>query len=484
MELIQHTVGIVWFRQDLRLSDNPALTAACRECDQILPVFIDDPREQTLTQVGAASRVWLHHSLQALQQSLQDKGSDLLVAQGASLDVLKALVAESGASRIFWNRCYDPITIERDSHIKQALSTLKPKTFNGLLLHEPWENLKADGTPYKVFTAYWRKAAAQIDSDLDSVKPLSAPKVIQTFDKLNEKSTIRSSIDELCLLPERNWHKAMMQSWVVGEKAAQAQARKFLKTTVADYDDARNLPAVQGTSELSPHLHFGEITPKQILYRLLGGNATSLLPTGELTFAKEIVWREFAHNLIYHFPHIIEKPLDTRFENFKWADNTATHLQAWKKGQTGVPIVDAGMRQLYATGWMHNRVRMIVGSYLVKNLLIPWQAGEQWFRDTLVDADLASNAMGWQWVAGSGADASPYFRVFNPILQGEKFDKHGEYVYRWVPELISVPEKFVHKPWELDAQSRAVLDYPHPLVDLKMTRLRALDAFSAIKGTK
>jgi deoxyribodipyrimidine photo-lyase len=468
----------------LRLSDNPALTTACRECDQIIPVFIDDPREQTLSQVGSASRVWLHHSLLALQQSLQDKGSDLFVAQGASLDVLEALIADSGASRIFWNRCYDPVTIERDSHIKLTLSALKPKTFNGLLLHEPWENLKADGTPYKVFTAYWRKAAALIDNNLDSIKPLSAPTAIQSHDKLNQKSTIRSSIDQLGLLPKRNWHEGMMQSWVVGEKAAQTQTRKFLKTSVSDYNNARNIPAVQGTSALSPHLHFGEITPKQILYRLLDGNTTSSLPTDELTFAKEIVWREFAHNLIYHFPQIIEKPLDTRFENFKWAENTATHLQAWQKGQTGVPIVDAGMRQLYAIGWMHNRVRMIVGSYLIKNLLIPWQEGEHWFRDTLVDADLASNAMGWQWVAGSGADASPYFRVFNPVLQGEKFDKQGEYVRRWVPELRSVPEKFVHKPWELDAQSLAALDYPDPLVDLKLTRLRALDAFSAIKGTK
>lgn len=484
MESKEHTVGIVWFRQDLRLSDNPALTAACRECDQIIPLFIDDPRAQTLTQVGAASRVWLHHSLQVLQQSLQDLGSDLFVAQGRSLDVLEALIAESGANRIFWNRCYDPITIERDSQIKQALSSIKPKTFNGLLLHEPWENLKADGTPYKVFTAYWRKASAQIDADLGSIKPLGAPNVLKAFGKRSVNSTIRSSIDRLCLLPERHWHEGMMESWVVGEKAAQAQTLKFLKSSVADYDDARNLPALQGTSGLSPHLHFGEITPKQVLHQLLGGNTTSLLPIGELTFAKEIVWREFAHNLIYHFPHIIEKPLDTRFERFKWADNTAAHLQAWQKGQTGVPIVDAGMRQLYATGWMHNRVRMIVGSYLVKNLLIPWQAGEQWFRDTLVDADLASNAMGWQWVAGSGADASPYFRVFNPVLQGEKFDKQGEYVCRWVPELRSVPQKFIHKPWELDAPLRVTVDYPDPLVDLKVTRLRALEAFSAIKGTK
>lgn len=484
MERTEHTVGIVWFRQDLRLSDNPALTAACRECDQIIPLFIDDPLEQTLTQVGASSRVWLHHSLNALQQSLQEKGCQLFLAQGESLDVLKALIKESGANRIFWNRCYDPVTIERDSHIKKTLSALQPKTFNGLLLHEPWENLKGDGSPYKVFTAYWRKASAQIDAAIDSIKPLSAPRAIKPFDTRLNKCKQLKTVKQLGLLPERHWHKGMMQSWSVGEKAAQTQTRKFLKAAVADYTEARNIPALDGTSSLSPHLHFGEISPRQILYRLLNGQATTLLPAGELTFAKEIVWREFAHNLIYHFPQMIQKPLDARFEQFKWAENTEEHLQAWQRGQTGVPIVDAGMRQLYATGWMHNRVRMIVGSYLVKNLLVPWQAGEQWFRDTLVDADLASNAMGWQWVAGCGADAAPFFRVFNPVLQGEKFDKQGEYVHRWVPELRSVSAKFVHKPWELDAQSLALLDYPPPLVDLKVTRQRALDSFSAIKGTK
>ena len=484
METTKHAIGIVWFRQDLRLSDNPALTAACRECDQIIPLFIDDPLDQTLTQVGAASRVWLHYSLHALEQTLKDKGTDLFIAQGASLDVLQSLIAETGANKIFWNRCYDPVTIERDSQIKLALSALSPKTFNGLLVHEPWENLKGDGTPYKVFTAYWRRASAQIDEAPESIKPLPVPRAIPVFDKRLVKSSLRLSIKQLQLLPQRDWYQSMMASWKVGEKAAQAQLRKFLKAAVVDYTDARNLPAVEGTSALSPHLHFGEITPKQVLYRLLDGNPTTRLPVGELTFAKEIVWREFAHNLIYHFPKMIDKPLDTRFEKFQWADNTADHLRAWQRGQTGVPIVDAGMRQLYATGWMHNRVRMIVGSYLVKNLLIPWQEGEQWFRDTLVDADLASNAMGWQWVAGCGADAAPYFRVFNPVLQGEKFDKQGEYVCYWVPELESVPRKYIHKPWELDAQSRAGLDYPHPLVDLKVTRQRALDSFSAIKGTK
>ena len=285
-------------------------------------------------------------------------------------------------------------------------------------------------------------------------------------------------------LPSRPWGDDMMAYWQVGEKAAKRTLGKFLKSAVDDYDEGRNLPAQSGTSRMSPHLHFGEISPRMILQQLLDGRALSQLSDGEETFAKEIVWREFAYCLIFHFPHTIDEPLDPRFKRFKWAKNTDDHLRAWQKGSTGVPIVDAGMRQLWATGWMHNRVRMIVASYLIKNLLVPWQSGEAWFRNTLVDADLASNAMGWQWTAGSGADASPFFRVFNPVLQGEKFDKQGEYVRHWVPELDQVSNKFIHKPWELPADERSTLDYPEPLVDLKQTRQRALDAFAKIKSAR
>ena len=474
----------MWFRQDLRLSDNPALAAACRENDAVVCVFIDDPTDQTISRVGAASRVWLHHSLQAINEKLQSKGNALHFFKGESLKTLQQICKATKAEHLYWNRCYDPVTIERDKHIKSTLTDYKPVTFNGSLIFEPWENLKNDGSAYRVYTPFWRAAAAQIDQQPELLAPEKAPGKIPAGPK-NLLKTLKQSvaIEQLGLLPDKPWHQTMMSHWQVGELAAGRSLTRFLKQAVTDYQDGRNLPAQAGTSRLSPHLHFGEISPRTILTRLLAGRAISELSEGELTFAKEIVWREFAYCLLFHFPHTIDSPLDKRFERFVWAKDTDEHLERWRRGQTGVPIVDAGMRELYATGWMHNRVRMIVASYLIKNLLIPWQAGEAWFRDTLVDADLASNSMGWQWTAGCGADAAPFFRVFNPVLQGEKFDKPGDYVTRWVPELKQVPSKFIHKPWELPEQIRAELDYPPPLVDLKATRERALEAFAAIKGT-
>ncbi|NND92327.1 MAG: deoxyribodipyrimidine photo-lyase [Granulosicoccus sp.] len=478
------SIGIMWFRQDLRLSDNPALTEACRRCDQVLCLFIDDPQDQTISQVGAASRVWLHHSLAALQISLRNKGSELYFARGASEEILEKLIGQTGAQRVYWNRCYDPLTIDRDRRIKLALRDYQPGTFNALLLQEPWDNLKGDGTAYRVFTPYWRSAVAEFDKDPQLLDTLNTPRHIPPLTRsVGKKLQACVALNELCLLPEFDWHRSMMTHWRCGEVAARAQLERFLKSRVNDYGRGRDLPGQEGTSQLSPHLHFGEISPRHVMNRLLGSRRFDQLSDDELIFAKEIVWREFAYCLLYHFPHSIDEPLDTRFRKFRWARDTDAHLRAWQRGQTGVPIVDAGMRELYATGWMHNRVRMIVASYLIKNLLIPWQSGERWFRDTLVDADLASNSMGWQWTAGSGADASPFFRVFNPVLQGDKFDRQGDYVKRWVPELAGIAERYVHKPWELDAQSRDALDYPSPLVDLKETRLRALKAFSDIKGT-
>lgn len=477
--------AIHWFRQDLRLSDNPALTEACKAGDEVLCIFIDDPADQTISRLGAASRVWLHHSLAALQQSLQKKGSALYLAQGDSHEVLESLVRQSGATRIFWNRCYDPATIERDKAIKSALVDLDPRSFNSLLLHEPWENLKNDGTAYRVYTPYWRSAAAALDRDASVLQTLDVPGHMPGLsDRIAGRLDRCVTLDQLQLLPEIDWHEGVMSTWTAGEHAGQAQLEGFLKSGVHDYDRGRDLPATDGTSRLSPHLHFGEISPRQVLSRLLGGRRISELSDDEETFAREIVWREFGYCLLYHFPHSIDEPLDIRFRRFRWARGTARHVEAWKRGQTGVPIVDAGMRQLYATGWMHNRVRMIVASYLIKNLLVSWQEGEHWFRDTLLDADLASNVMGWQWTAGSGADAAPFFRVFNPVLQGERFDADGDYVRQWVPELDTVPKRYIHKPWEMDEAARRGIDYPEPLVDLKQTRQRALDAFAEIKGTK
>ncbi len=474
----------MWFRQDLRLSDNPALSEACRSCDELLCVFIDDPMAQSVGQLGAASRVWLHHSLAALRESLRDKGSELYLARGDALDVLQACIEEGGIDRIFWNRCYDPATIARDKQVKLALSELEPRTFNGLLIHEPWENLKGDGTPYRVYTPFWRAAARLIDGDDSCVNTLQRPRAIPALNSdTAARLTQNVTLEELQLLPLLDWHVDMMTHWTPGEEGGRAQVDRFLKSAVNDYDVNRDRPGNEGTSRLSPHLHFGEISPRHVMNRLLAGRKTSALSDDENTFAKEIVWREFAYTILYHFPQTIDEPLDERFSRFPWRKDITQPLSRWQRGMTGVPIVDAGMRELYATGWMHNRVRMIVASYLIKNLLVPWQEGENWFRDTLVDADLASNSMGWQWTAGCGVDASPFFRVFNPVLQGEKFDKQGDYVRRWVPELADVDARYLHKPWELGESARQALDYPEPLVDLKKTRQQALDAFSQIKGT-
>ena len=484
------STAIVWFRQDLRLADNPALEAACASAERVVPLFVDDPDVSGgASRVGSASRVWLHHSLQALDASLRERGSRLVCRQGGALEVLRALAEETGASRVFWNRCYDPETVRRDIVIKKALAALTPKTFNALLVFEPWSVLKKDGTPYKVYTPYWRAAAARHDEEADAHAPSPAPESVPG-DERTRTLAGAGHVDALGLLPERDWHAPLIAHWAVGEAAASARLDAFLgrseddgaanEAAVRDYDRARDIPAEAGTSRLSPHLHHGEISPRQAIARLRDGRPLAGLGEGETTFAKEMFWREFAYTLLHHFPDTVESPLDRRFEGFPWREDAAA-LAAWERGRTGIPIVDAGMRELYATGWMHNRVRMIVASFLIKNLLLPWQRGEAWFRDCLVDADLASNTMGWQWTAGCGADAAPFFRVFNPVLQGERFDKAGDYVRRWVPELAALDARRIHQPWTLPAPERGALDYPEPLVDLKASRQRALDAFASIR---
>ena len=478
------STAILWLRQDLRLGDNPALIASCEAASELLIVFIDDPARTNIVAPGAASRVWLHHSLLSLQQCLARVGQTLVCLQGDSEEILLKLVNSSGAKRVCWNRCYDPISRACDTQLKSALSELtEVKSFNGSLFVEPWEACKDDGSPYRVFTPFYRRVATRFPAST----PLPAPKTLPPSLASSELAAITDlpavvSIEELGLLPEKQWHLPMMESWSAGEPAAINQLDLFLAESVDDYADARNLPATSGTSKLSPHLHFGEIGPRQILHKLLHGSDGQPQPkSGIEVYCKEIIWREFAYQLLFHFPEMVDAPLDKRFERFPWPPADEEMLHRWQRGQSGVPIIDAGMRELWCTGWMHNRVRMIVASYLIKNLLIPWQHGENWFRDTLVDADLASNAMGWQWCAGCGADAAPYFRIFNPVLQGEKFDKQGDYVRRWVPELAAVDNKFLHKPWELPEKERAAVDYPEPLVDLKSSRQRALAAFDTIK---
>lgn len=462
---------LVWLRQDLRLADNPALHHACQHGASVIPVFIDDPTPNSASQLGAASRVWLHHSLQALDNALQQRGNRLLIRQGKALPILQVLIQETGATHVYWNRVYDPASLARDRQIKQTLKTVcEVRSFNASLLYEPWEVLKADHSPYKVFTPFWKAAR---HSNIQRL-PLPAPERIPAPASV----PTNMEIDALKLLPNIRWDTAMMAHWEVGEMAAMEKLGNFLHLHGANYKQQRDYPAQPSVSRLSPHLHFGEISPRQVLYyteNFLADHPRA--ETGLRHFMQELGWREFAYHLLYHFPHTVDQALDVRFNRFPWAENGTDALERWQRGETGFPIVDAGMRELWQTGWMHNRVRMIVASLLTKNLLVPWQAGERWFRDTLVDADLASNVLGWQWTAGCGADAAPYFRIFNPILQSQKFDPDGTYIRRWLPELAQRDNKAIHLPRSLGDGEK---NYPLPIVDLAASRERALALFATI----
>jgi deoxyribodipyrimidine photo-lyase len=401
---------IVWFRRDLRLADNPALSAALATGRPVIPLFIWAPEEEAPWAPGAASRWWLHHSLVALEASLRKAGAGLVLRQGGSLDTLRAVMRETGATEVYWNRLYEPAVIARDKTIKAALAA---KTFNANLLHEPWTIATQQEKPYQVFTPFYK--ACQFHGDPG--RPLPAAQKVPTLGKRPF-----SDFQPLELLPRLNWADGFSAHWTPGETGAAVKLESF---EVEHYSTDRDIPDREGTSRLSPHLHFGEISPRQIWWAIRDSKRPNPEP-----YLRQLIWREFAHHLLFHFPHTPTEPLRSEFSAFPWTDNPA-HLRAWQRGRTGYPIVDAGMNELWATGWMHNRVRMIVASFLVKDLLLPWQAGAAWFWDTLVDADLANNTLGWQWTAGCGADAAPYFRVFNPALQAAKFDPDGVYQKRW-----------------------------------------------------
>ncbi len=482
------TKAIVWFRHDLRLSDNAALFNACNECDEVIPVFIDDSVDKNMTQsvsaMGSASRVWLYHSLNSLDSDLKKENSVLILKQGKALTVLQELIKETKATHVFWNRCYEPEIRKRDEEIKTTLKeNVEVQSFRGNLLLEPWEGLKNDGTPYRVFTPYWKA----LTKEYVVTKPLSAPSNIKKPSAL-PKSLELNDLGLLPSAPIPRWDKKMMSHWQVGETAAHDKFLSFLEDGVINYKDRRDFPAIGGTSLLSAHLHFGEISPLQLFYIARDYETQNAQPTGYEHVSplvengighilRQVVWREFAHSLLYHFPHTVTDPLYEKYAAFEWESNK-DHLERWQRGMTGYPIIDAGMRQLYETGYMHNRVRMITSSFLCKNLLIHWHQGEAWFRDTLVDADLANNTLGWQWVAGCGADAAPYYRIFNPLLQSEKFDKKAEYIRRWVPELQELNDKDIHMP-SVDQAKQCT--YPEAIVDLKATRERALDRYKKLK---
>jgi deoxyribodipyrimidine photo-lyase len=463
---------ILWFRQDLRLRDNPALIAAHETGRPIIPLYILDDHNSGEWKQGGASRWWLHQSLTALNASLDHK---MVFKSGDPLPVLEALMKETGATKVYWNRCYEPWRIGRDKNIKEAFEGAK--SYNGSLLFEPHTVLKDDGTPYKVFTPFYKKGC------LGRAPKPREPQAAPTDLKLC--SYQGGTLDDLKLMPDIKWYEQMDKEWQPGEEGAQKRLKAFMEEGLNGYKEGRNIPAGINVSRLSPHLHFGEISPNEAWYAAQEAMIAQGCENDGQHFMSELGWREFSNSLLYHFPDLPRKNLQAKFDAFPWASDDKA-LLAWQKGQTGYPIVDAGMRELWQTGYMHNRVRMIVGSFLVKNLLLHWHHGEEWFWDTLLDADLANNSASWQWIAGCGADAAPYFRIFNPVTQGQKFDSNGEYVRRFVPELSQMPDKFLHNPWEAPdnvleyAGVRLGDTYPKPIVDLKASRERALAAFKEV----
>ena len=470
---------IVWFRQDLRLADNPALYEASQTGAPILPVYILDDANAGPWKMGGASRWWLHHSLKALHHDLSD---GLACYAGDAESILTALARQTKAQAIYWNRCYEPWRVARDARIKTALaeSGLTAHSFNGSLLYEPWSVKKSDGTPYRVFTPFFRKGCAGCG---EPAQPLPAPQKITLMTPPEGAKPVAA----LGLLPDAvRWDLKMQPFWDIGEKGAQKRLDDFLDDGLDGYKEGRNFPAKNNISRLSPYLHFGEISPRMVWHSIRQRMIFENLETDGDHFLSELGWREFSYSLLYYNPALPTEPLQNRFQAFPWNKDEAA-LSAWQRGQTGYPIVDAGMRELWNTGYMHNRMRMIVGSFLVKDLLLHWSEGEKWFWDCLVDADLANNAASWQWIAGCGADAAPYFRIFNPVTQGEKFDPNGDYVRRFVPELATLPDAYLHRPWEappLALKNAGITlgqTYPHPIIDHKQARERALAAFQATK---
>jgi deoxyribodipyrimidine photo-lyase len=467
------TLTIHWFRQDLRLSDNPSLSAAA-ENGNVLPIYIVDDYNSGHHTMGEASRVWLHYSLKKLNESL---GGGLRVFSGNATDIILDLTQKYNIKSVYWNRCYEPWRIKRDKIIKEVLQkqNIDVKSFNGSLMIEPWEVVKSDETPYKVFTAFYKKAYL---SGYFISTPILRPNNVY----YPEENIDSLDIESLALLPASKWRNNVIKGWEVGENAAYKKLQSFLENGIKNYKEGRNFPYKENVSRLSPHLHFGEISPRQVCEL-----AQSLQMEENLEcFLSEIGWREFSYYLLYHFPNIPTDNLNPKFDRFPWSNNKEL-LARWQKGATGIPIVDAGMRELWQTGYMHNRVRMIVGSFLVKNLLIHWSNGERWFWNCLFDADLANNSCSWQWIAGCGADAAPYFRIFNPVTQGQKFDVSGSYTRKYVPELKLLPDKYLFNPWEapkqtlIDAGIQLGINYPEPIVDLKESRDRALEAFASLK---
>ena len=471
--------ALVWLRRDLRLTDNTALQSATDAGFAPVLVYIHAPEEEKPWQPGAASLVWLHYSLQSLKKSMEEKGGRLIIRTGKSLVELEKLIEQTEAEAVFWNRLYEPACIARDSKVKEVLKQrgIHAESSNGALLVEPWTIKNLSGDPYRVFTPFWKNALQTIDN----VQPTLAPKQLPAVPEKVKSETI----DSLNLLPATKWERTFWEFWQPGEAGAVELLEAFIEGAAIGYKEQRNFPDRIGSSRLSPHLHFGEISPRQILKAIRQHKWPAKAEADVIHFISELGWREFSHHLLFHYPHTSNQNLVAKFDNFNWAKPNPKLLAAWQQGKTGVPIVDAGMRELWATGWMHNRVRMIVASFLCKNLRYHWLEGAQYFWDTLLDADLANNTQGWQWTAGTGADAAPYFRIFNPVTQAEKFDSQAKYIHQWVPELAKLPAPMAFAPWEhAELAKRFAPDYPRkPLIDLKASREVALSALLASKNS-
>ena len=474
---------IVWIRRDLRLHDNPALSEAAKRGSPLIPVFIWAPEEEGNWSMGEAQRWWLHYALSAFSTSLLRKGLNLILRRGPSRATLFDLAKATGAQSVFWNTVYEPAEKLRDDQVTKFLreNGIESVHCDAQLLHDPDTILTGSGTPYKVYTPFWRN----VEKNLVVPSPLEVPDHMAPF---NGQDNIPSlHIDELELRPKLNWATEFYDTWSPGEHVAIKKLSDFMDGHIDYYSEKRDLPHVDGTSILSPHLHFGEISARTIWHEITKEIPFATKDERKIPFLKQLIWREFAYHLIHHFPHTSDQNLRSTFDRFPWSQNQEK-LTRWQKGETGYPIVDAGMRQLWRTGWMHNRVRMIVASFLTKHLLTHWLDGAKWFWDTLLDANLPNNTMGWQWASGSGADAQPFFRIFNPMNQGKKFDPKGIYVRKWVPELERVPNSYIHEPWLMtssqqhQANVKIGSQYPSPIVNHKEAREFALDAYRNISN--